>query len=184
MNSVLKSVLILTLLGSVAISTGCTYTTDRLNDLTDVCQAKVVLGEGVDLSGRVLWVALGGGYSDSVSAGFGNRGYGVWQGKRIDAQVLLPYVHTEEVDPLAGNIESYGIGDRGLVESWPPAGKKHEFFRLTDEETYESYLRLGVTAQFFLGFDAEVRPVEIIDFLLGIFTIDFRNDDAQEQAIQ
>ncbi len=169
---------LIALLVAAGCASGCTYTEDRLNDLTDICQAKLSFGQGVALSGRALWPSLGLGYSDSASVGFGYRGYGVWKSVRTDVQVVLPYINTEdEFENIAGNIEMYGVGDPGLVGDWPIMGEELHFERLAAEDSYESYLRLGLTAQFVVGGDMELRPVEFVDFVLGLFTLDFRDDD-------
>ncbi len=102
---------------------GCAYTEDRVMDLTDLVHAKIVVGEGIDLSGRVPWMGLGLGHSKGISAGFAYRGIGVWKSERTDIQILLPYMHREgedEFEPLAGSITRYGVGDRGLIDKWPP----------------------------------------------------------------
>ena len=103
------------LLAAVSAFTGCAYCKDRIMDLTDIVQAKVTVGEGFDLSGRIPWMGLGLGTSEGVSAGFGYRGIGVWKSERTDVQLVLPYMHREDAfESLAGSMTQYGVGDRGL----------------------------------------------------------------------
>ncbi len=154
------------------LATGCAYLKDRGNDLADIVHAKVMVGDGADISARAFLVGLGGGYSESHSAGFAYRGCGTFRSERLDAWVLLPVALIEyNLEPTSGTITKYGPQASVL---WMDGFDFEPVFTI---DTYENYMRVGVTFQIIAGFDLELRPIEMIDFALGLLTIDSCADD-------
>ncbi len=139
-------------------------------DFADLLGLSVMYGVGLEVNARASKMAqVGAGWYDAHRRlGFIGRYPGYWAEERAEGGISLLYGHWLERRDLHGPITKYhpvGFFPRG--QNWDIQNGKD---RTIDE--------VGGTAFVgFLGVDAHHRPVELIDFLLGWFTVDIMDDD-------
>lgn len=126
------------------------YLPNRLLDLTDIFRVRVRVGPGVAVGARATEVASGfvGSYA-SVYAGLpGPRG-----GSFPKSPIGLESHNGATVSLVDATVDG-GIGpDYGATE-------------------------IGLGAQLgIIGFDFGIDPLEAVDFITGIFTVDIQDDD-------
>ena len=107
-----------------------------------------------------------GGWSDSWRVGFRGRSVGVWREKRREAGVSLLYYQKVERERITGWVESMRADAMDLDTAEVYGGDKDR-----------SFLGCGVTIHAGILVDVNVRPMQAVDFVLGLFTIDILDDD-------
>ncbi|MBI4614579.1 MAG: hypothetical protein HY720_13295 [Planctomycetes bacterium] len=146
------------------------YFIGRCLDFADLLGLSVMYGVGLDVNARASKIAqVGAGWYDAHRRlGFIGRYPGYWSEERAEGGISLLYGHWLERRDLNGPITKYhpvGFFPRG--QNWDIQNGKD---RTIDE--------VGGTAfAGFLGVDVHHRPVELIDFILGWFTVDIMDDD-------
>jgi len=139
---------------------------DRGRDLLDVVSLRLAIGPGLLAHARVTpWVAAGwgmlgrpeswaGGFEMKLyKVGWNGRSGGVWTERRAEAGVSVFYYCASEPGVLAGTVDVF-----------PPESRR------TFDIGAEAHLAL-------IGAAAEVRVDEAVDFVLGLFGADIREDD-------
>jgi hypothetical protein len=125
------------------------YIPNRLLDVLDIVRARVRVGPGVSVCARATEVL-------DVNIGAHNAVYVGLPGPRGEAKL-----------PLVVGTEAYsgiGIGDEKDIE-----GAKGPEYAFTE---------IGVGAQAVLaGVDVGIDPLEVLDFVTGLFFIDLTGDD-------
>lgn len=136
--------------GHSTLHTVLCYLPNRLLDLTDIFRARVRVGPGVAVGARATEVASGfvGSYA-SVYAGLPGP-----RGRSFPKSPIGLESHNGATVSLADATADGGIGpDYGATE-------------------------IGLGAQLgIIGFDFGIDPLEAVDFVTGIFTVDIQDDD-------
>jgi len=109
---------------------------------------------------------LVGGVSDSWRVGFRGRSAGVWREKRKEAGFSLLYYQKVERERISGWIENFRADEMDLDTADIYAGDKDR-----------SYWGVGATIHAGILVDLNIRPMQAVDFVLGLFTIDVLDDD-------
>ncbi len=126
------------------------YVPNRVFDLLDIFRFRVRVGPGAAVSARVTSaVSLYLGSYATLFAGL--------PGPRLDPSVPLPV-----------GLESHNGATVSVVDATADGGVGPDY----------SSTEVGLGAQILIvGFDFGIDPLEIIDFVTGILTIDIREDD-------
>jgi hypothetical protein len=126
------------------------YIPNRIFDLLDIVRFRVRVGPGLGVGARATSVvsAFVGSYA-TIFAGL--------PGPRLEPSIPLPV-----------GLESHNGATVSLVDATVDGGIGPDY----------SSTEFGVSAQLaIVGFDFGIDPLEIVDFLGGILTIDLREDD-------
>jgi len=125
-------------------------------------------------------LALGGGYYDSDKLGLDGRMFGRWHETRTEADFLFDCLIGYEKQPQRGNrylfdgmykpMTSFRHDDGQPFRSWGLTQRLFDREHYPFDATAEIYL-------FFFGVDLGLSPIELLDFVAGIFTIDAFCDD-------
>ncbi len=153
----------------IPLTGGEGYMKARMYDFMDVFGFSMMFGVGLDVNVRATQlVQLGGGIYESRRLGFIGRFCGWWRESRTEGGVTVAYGQRLTRSEMEGPIRKYFPNDfYPRPETLNMAGAKD---RTADE--------IGATVfAFIFGVDAFVRPVELIDFVCGWFTVDFKDDD-------
>ena len=119
---------------------------------------------------------IGAIYFEGEHFGMDRRGIGVWRERRIQGGLSLLFFTSVQNDVIWGNyfLEEntpwMNFEERGLVRNdicWDDGRK--DFFSINAE----------VQLVFLPGLEAGVYPIELIDFVMGFFTLDPKNDDLE-----
>ena len=144
------------------------YFKGRLYDFADMFGFSLLFGFGADINVRATqFFQVGGGVYDARRLGFIGRYPGWWREQRSEGGACLSYGQRLTRTDMEGPIQKY----------FP-----NNFYKRPETMNLDSKDRtvdeIGVTAFALLkGFDVFFRPVEFFDFILGWFTVDFKNDD-------
>ncbi len=161
---------LLSCLLAATLMTACNSTNDyvanRAGDFTDILRAKVMAGKGAGLYVNATeYLHAGYLYTDDISsAGIANRDAGTWN-ESSDAWGLLLGRYNEAVE---GGYYSGTYGytfDDGLG------------FERADKDNWMDMLEFRAALMLGVGVDLELRTGEVIDFVLGLFTLDLAGDD-------
>jgi len=196
-TSLMKRYLLLAVVGiSLAIITGCQsdnaqsdriplgYFSARGHDFLDILRLNGGVSENPNNFLAVLSVeplAVGGGVYTSQKLGIDGRRVGCWTEERIEVALLIDCLLKYKKTPLRGNRYLFDgmyaplvnrMDDESLAFSrW---GMTHRLFareRKPLDLTVEAHL-------VFAGLEIGLSPVEALDFLAGLVTIDaISNDD-------
>ena len=156
------------------------YFRDRGADILDLFLLRISAPRGIRGIGfRARATALaqvGAIYFEGEHFGMDRRGIGVWGEKRTQGGISLLFFTSVENDVIWGNyfLEEntpwMNFEERGLVRNdicWDDGRK--DFFSVNAE----------VQLFFLPGLEAGVYPIELIDFVMGFFTLDPKNDDLE-----
>lgn len=160
------------------------YLSARLYDFMDVFELNA--GADITLDNAFAVVALeplaiGGGLYDSEKIGIQGRQVGRWREQRTEMNFLVDCLVQYDKTPRRGNrylFDSlYAPQANTLRESNLPFREWGMSHRLFDSENQT----LDISAEVYLlvlGIDVGISPVELLDFVGGIFTFDgISNDD-------
>jgi hypothetical protein len=147
------------------------YFPNALLDLTDIFTLGLSVGARAGIEVKLTrWLQFGGTYGDDY-----------FIEKAFDRQVGGGYedVFAFQLAALVGE-ESYVDKPFGTVKEYILKEKKARVLS-PDGEIYENKIRdfwaVGVAGGWLVNAKAYVHPVEIADFILGLFFIDFRDDN-------
>ena len=160
------------------------YFSARFYDFMDIFE----FNAGFDLTFDNFYVvaaveplALGGGYYDSEKLGLDGRLFGRWRETRTEADFLFDCLIGYEKTPIRGNRYLFDGMYKPMTSFRQDDGQPYRAWgvtqRLFDREHHPFDATAGIYL-FFIGFDLGVSPIELLDFVAGIFTIDaFSEDD-------
>jgi hypothetical protein len=139
----------------------------RWHDLLDIIDFSVGAGPGflVNVHATKACQAIGG-YSDSWRVGMRGRSYGIWRETRKEVGISLLYYQKVNRDVIRGTIENQRSDEMDLDTVDTFGGDKDR-----------SFLGLGGTVHLGVLVDANIRPAQLADFILGWFTVDILEDD-------
>lgn len=192
-------------------SLGCAnYMRNRANDALDMIHLKATFGPGILASARVTQgLTVGVGILNNVQKyGIKGRGIGHWEEYRGEAGAMfmgvplsLYYVKDVRKTFVAGNnylkedlehpkpdeyrvFPVLGLGWWPLESNTP--GSREAANKLNSANPFmadRKVTEVGVTAHLLIfGVDVSVDLLEVFDFLLGWFTLDFKGDDAGSEV--
>jgi hypothetical protein len=143
------------------------YFLSRWYDLCDCVDFSVGGGPGFLINAHATKLAQAGfGYSDAYHVGFRGRSAGFWREKRMEAGVSLLYYQKVKRERITGWVESFRSEKMDLDTSAVYANAVDRGFT-----------GVGVTVHALVLVDVNVRPMQVLDFALGWFTIDVLDDD-------
>lgn len=144
------------------------YLGKRGMDLLDTFSFRISAGPGIRGHARVTkFVQAGVGYMGPAEGrtmghtfpvyklGYLKREGGLWKERTVELGISLFYYYQTEGEHLGGNKYNFGPEDRGF---WEIGAALHWLL---------------------LGAEAEIRPLEIVDFFGGIFGYDPMDDDGE-----
>ncbi len=159
------------------------YLSARLYDFMDIFEFNV----GFDLTFDNFYVvaaveplALGGGYYDSEKLGLDGRLFGRWRETRTEANFLFDCLIGYEKTPIRGNRYLFDGRYKPMTSFRHDDGQPYRAWGVTQRLFDREHHPFDATAEiylFFIGFDLGVSPIELLDFVAGIFTIDAFSDD-------
>lgn len=164
------------------------YFHDRLQDLRDVAGAAVTVGPGLLAHARATQIfQVGGGYYTGYKLGTWHRSAGVWeQSETSGGAAPLFWIRTLSREGIYGDIIDIGVGDSDCdkaVSFWAflIRGDLHAHTGPDEQRAHDldqSFWDIGAGVHIgLIGLDAYVNPMEMLDFLLGWFGVDFMRDD-------
>ena len=143
------------------------YFLSRWYDLCDCVDFSVGGGPGFLINAHATKLAQAGfGYSDAYHVGFRGRSAGFWREKRLEAGVSLLYYQKVKRERITGWVESFRSEKMDLDTSAVYANAVDRGFT-----------GVGLTVHALVLVDVNVRPMQVLDFALGWFTIDVLDDD-------
>jgi hypothetical protein len=143
------------------------YFLHRFLDLVDIIDFSIGAGPGFLINVRATKLAQAvGGISDSWRIGFRGRSAGVWREKRRECGVSLLYYQKVQRERITGWVESFRADEMDLDTADVYGGDKDRAFT-----------GIGATIHVGILVDVNVQPMQAVDFILGIFTIDVLDDD-------
>lgn len=143
---------------------------DRILDLLDVASFGVHFGIGAFADGHVTRaLQIGGGVRTTGGVGlYGQRSLGLKSQSEAGLTLIAAGTHT-----YAGSLVGTG-GTRSATDSW--TGAHRPMSPLYQE--LRDYWALGASGTAgIVGFDVELHPLQLADFLAGFVGVDFLNDD-------
>jgi hypothetical protein len=143
------------------------YFLNRFLDLVDIVDFSIGAGPGFLINVRATkMVQAIGGISDSWRIGFRGRSAGVWREKRRECGISLLYYQKVQRERITGWVESFRADEMDLDTADIYGGDKDRAFT-----------GVGATVHVGILVDVNVRPMQAVDFILGLFTIDVLDDD-------
>ncbi|MCY3021426.1 MAG: hypothetical protein NTW87_20620 [Planctomycetota bacterium] len=143
------------------------YFLSRWYDLIDIVDFSIGAGPGLMVNAHATKLAqIGGGWMDAYHVGFRGRSAGLWREKRKEVGVSLLYYQRVERERITGWVESFRTEKMDLDTSAVYANSKDRAF-----------LGVGATVQAGVMVNANIRPMQALDFVLGWMTIDILDDD-------
>ncbi len=160
--------ILLPLLTVMFLSSGCAYFKDRVNDLTDIGGAKVVVGRGFRFAASINnEKSLGVGYWDFRKYGWDGRSFG----QMADSGQEYVFNVERELEALCGTHSIYCLEEE-------LHGAYEEANHILPPVTFRNIGDLQITfAPPCFGLEVNVSVAQICDFVLGIFCIDAAGDD-------
>jgi hypothetical protein len=157
-----------------------TYIDDRALDFMDwwptPFNMRLRMGPGLLFNFRgTKFAQAGWGFFDGETLGFKGRQLGSWREWRDEVGVSVFYITKTKKDLLTGNRFLFDA----MRKAEPEAVGDIDIFREDDRDRWDC----GCTVHLlFVGLDWDIiRPREIADFLLGLFTLDFQKDDTKNR---
>jgi len=147
------------------------YPLDRLADLADIVSFQVSLGAGAELKAHV---------TRGLQAGFGMKGMsGVgWVAPRIagtqqELEVGVAFLHYEQTKVTGRRRGIPGGVATGDMDMTGLQSVSAGFY-----QDYRDFWGIGASAALVLvGASVEIHPVQLFDFVAGLFLADVANDD-------
>jgi len=159
------------------------YLAARFYDFMDIFE----FNAGFDLTFDNFYVvaaieplALGGGYYDSEKLGLDGRLFGRWRETRTEADFLFDCLIGYEKTPTRGNRYLFDGMYKPMTSFRHDDGQPYRAWGVTQRLFDREHHPFDATAEiylFFIGIDLGLSPVELLDFVAGIFTIDAFSDD-------
>jgi hypothetical protein len=163
----------------IPLTTGCTYTKNRLNDFTDVFG--LGLGVGIGANMRVTqYVQAGVGLYD-VATRFQNR---AWRNVDYGTEFgLSPFFHYRASTEGRLTVLAKTLLDTKNQDNWNRWSDGNLWFFYPSPAEFEKnydrrFLDFGVSAYLLIGMDLDFSILELGDFLVGLVTLDPYRDDA------
>ena len=145
------------------------YIPNRLADLADIISIDLEAGTaakfGINLT-HAFGVGAGYGNTGKISWNYGRK-YGTGISTVSQAWFLAAAKGTLMQDCIYGNLNEYDFSYSGFRAPWDPAFVKK----------YQDYWALDVTGVLLAGGRIAIHPVELADFICGLFCIDISGDD-------
>ena len=167
----------------VAVSAGCSsvssYPGDRIADLADIFTAEVSIGPGFDIHVQATGL-FGTALGYSPQWGPMMHGRFVGSGERTTAGVLISadtHITDEVMSPIYGN-QVYKPRDR----SWFPFLRYPVLVPAFRQEELPRMLDVEAGASAIVGAHLGLSPIELVDFVLGLFLLDPVGDDYRPGA--
>lgn len=173
--------------GCVSAPNGNIYLSRRAKDFSDIGMLGVGYGYGAHIKAYTMLLPVSYGYSRTREFGWDGRSpVRAWSWyRKAGGAFLLPigFADTELIssrpadweeflgDSQPTDCEYFFVNDSCALQVKAPVMKAS-----SGDERYDSMLGLEVTAGVAsarLGID----PVQLVDFILGFFNVDFENDD-------
>jgi len=143
------------------------YFRNRWYDLLDIIDFSFGAGPGFLVNVRATKIfQLVGGYSDAWQVGMRGRSFGVWREKRHEAGISLLYYQKVSRERITGWVESFRSEEMDLDTS--------EVYANNNDRAFTG---VGVTVHAGIFVNVNVRPMQALDFILGLMTIDMLDDD-------
>jgi len=155
------------------------YWSARGLDALDMVELNVGFGQGLHAAAEIAPLRIGYGFSDVHRTGTMNRAVGTWAESRKEFW-LLRDVLVWQKEPCCGNgylFDTCHIPVRNALDEEldfsPLAWPDDEGWTTRMDDHEKNWGDFGVEATLgFLAVDAFVSPREVLDFALGIFTLD------------
>lgn len=143
------------------------YFLNRWYDLIDCVDFSVGAGPGMMFNAHATkLVQVGGGYMNAKQVGFRGRNAGIWKEKRTEVGVSLLYYQKIEREHINGWVENFRT-DKMDLDTSAIYANDHD----------RSFLGVGATVQAGIMVNANFRPMQALDFVLGWMTVDILDDD-------
>lgn len=147
------------------------YVPNRIMDALDIFSLSIGAGPviGADVRAtRLVTVGAGAGAAVKVVKGY-HRQYGVELQEGYNIDFLMYSIEKQQTDMASRFINRIDI-DRTCIVT--PDDRVYDFY-----EGARDYWSIGASLALILDVDVDVHPVEIFDFVTGIFCIDLCADD-------
>ena len=162
--------------GSASVKAGAgdtllLYVPNRLVDFADMFSLTLGFGPAIGVEGHCTrYLALGGevGATAQMVKGY-NRQYGFCRSNGWDASFLMIGAESREVDEPVGSVKKYFYMTTGV----PSMDKVPYDFH----NGAKDFWSIGGKLAAMVELNLEIHPVEIADFVLGLFFIDIKDDD-------
>jgi len=163
------------MMGQAPASPFVGYVRDRALDFIDILRIKLQFG-GIGAAARVTsLVQLGVVFTNGPAFGLERRAFGTWYEYKFAAGLSMAYQTDIETSYIWGNefadpMSAWNqMAPRGYVRngSYWDDGRDRPF-------------SIAAEAHLLIGADVAVYPEELLDFVLGFFTIDILQDDLWE----
>jgi hypothetical protein len=147
------------------------YIPNRIVDFADMFSVTLGFGPVIGLKAHVTqYCAIGGeaGFTSQIVKGI-NRQYGFARDNGWDASFLMISAENREVDDAIGSVKNYYYYSTGV----PVMTKVPYDFHNGAKDFWSIGGKLSALVQV----RGEIHPVEVADFILGLFFIDIKGDD-------
>jgi hypothetical protein len=154
------------------------YFRDRGTDLLDVFLFRVSAArkaKGIGARVRVTALAqLGAVYFEGEHFGLDRRGFGVWKERRTQGGLSLLSFASVENDVIWGN---YYLEENSAWMNFEERGLIRNDVYWDDGRRHPLSINAEIQPGLLPGLELGIYPVEILDFIMGFFTLDPQNDD-------
>ncbi len=176
------------MLSLLLLDSGCQYASARLRDAADCIAGSVTVGPGFMVDAQATWLAwAGGGYLKGRRYAFY---YGSPSSGPTESTILAlsPLLSGNEINfsnesfPWLTFLGMPCVGGEGGILN-PLLSFPHQFVEsedavLTRRKMSGGVLDIGFDIHIgYIGIELRLKPAEIIDFILGLVTIDIPGDD-------
>jgi len=147
------------------------YIPNRILDMADMFSVTLGFGPAIGVKAHLTrYCALGGevGFTSQIVKGI-NRQYGFARENGWDASFLMISAQNRERDESMGSVKDYYYYSTGIPEMDKVPYDFHN--------GAEDFWSIGAKLAALIELKAELHPVEIADFLLGLAFIDIKGDD-------
>ncbi len=150
------------------------YFKDRANDFVDIFSFSISVGLGALANVRATQaIQCGGLFNGGPRFGFMGREAGTWSETVMEFGIPGFYIRSVQIIPGGGTIKPVDT-ERGQ-SIWQFLGDEGKRY---DDDYDRKFWQVGATAHAGLvGADFSINLKEILDFLLGWFTVDISRDD-------
>ena len=173
---------------------GCSYFKDRVNDSMDIIKLSADVGIGVSAYAHLGLIGIGTGLWNGNNYGFGRKdSFGTIKEQYLGVPVsqiagithgghyaLSPWLTSVVfIKSDRYNIRGKYTFTKGYFLVWPVLyyDEDNNYDCRANISSWMEYFWIEVSARIFVGTKIGVNLAEIVDFVLGIFTIDIGSDD-------